>query len=153
LRRRGLARPAPLVVAESWLSDAQVMAHVAGMSQGTFLVQGQHASTLYRADGHKVKGADVVHDATAWPWCPSRPAPDWRYARLRATSPTSGQGTLLLVDKPRAARFSLFCLASDVPATRWRRVWARRHLLEPVCRTLKSLLATDACQVHSEEAS
>ena len=25
--------------------------------------------------------------------------------------------------------------------------------MEPVCRTLKSLLATDACQVHHEEAS
>jgi len=46
----------------------------------------------------------------------------------------------------------LFCLASDIPATRLLRVWSRRHLIEQVFRTLKSLLATDACQVHNEDA-
>ena len=67
-------------------------------------------------------------------------------------SPTYGAVTLLLVDKPREERFYVFCLASDIPATRLLRVWARRHLIEQVFRTLKSLLATDTCQVHSEDA-
>jgi hypothetical protein len=152
LRRRGLALPAPMVVADSWFSDSKLMAQVAGMYQGTLLVQGKNSYTFYLEDGRKVKGADLVHDDTAWPWCQSLHAPDCRYARLRAKSPTYGQVTLLLVDKPREDRFYLFCLASDVPATRLLRVWSRRHLIEQVFRTLKSLLATDACQVHSEDA-
>jgi hypothetical protein len=152
LRRRGLELPAPMVVADSWFSDSKLMAHMAGIYQGTLLVQGKHSYTFYLEDGHKVKGADLVHDDTAWPWCQSLHAPDCRYARLRAKSPTYGQVTLILVDKPREDRFYLFCLASDVPATRLLRVWSRRHLIEQVFRTLKSLLATDACQVHSEDA-
>ncbi len=152
LRRRGLELPAPMVVADSWFSDSKLMAQVAGMYQGTLLVQGKNSYTFYLEDGRKVKGADLVHDDTAWPWCQSLHAPDCRYARLRAKSPTYGQVTLLLVDKPREDRFYLFCLASDVPATRLLRVWSRRHLIEQVFRTLKSLLATDACQVHSEDA-
>jgi hypothetical protein len=43
-------------------------------------------------------------------------------------------------------------LATEIRATRLLRVWSRRHLIEQVFRTLKSLLATDACQVHSEDA-
>jgi hypothetical protein len=46
----------------------------------------------------------------------------------------------------------VFCLASDIPATRLLRVWSRRNLIEQVFRTHKHLLATDACQVHSEDA-
>ena len=152
LRRRGLELPAPMVVADSWFSDSKLMAHMAGIYQGTLLVQGKNSYTFYLEDGHKVKGADLVHDDTAWPWCQSLHAPDCRYARLRAKSPTYGQVTLILVDKPREDRVYLFCLASDVPATRLLRVWSRRHLIEQVFRTLKSLLATDACQVHSEDA-
>ena len=152
LRRRGLELPAPMVVADSWFSDSKLMAHVAGMYQGTLLVQGKTSYTFYLEDGRKVKGADLVHDNTAWPWCQSLHAPDCRYARLRAKSPTYGQVTLILVDKPREDRSYLFCLASDVPATRLLRVWSRRHLVEQVFRTLKSLLAIDACQVHSEDA-
>jgi hypothetical protein len=41
---------------------------------------------------------------------------------------------------------------TPIPATRLLRVWVRRHLIEQVFRTLKHLLATDACQVHSEDA-
>jgi hypothetical protein len=152
LRRRGLELPAPMVVADSWFSDSKLMAHVVGMYQGTLLVQGKNSYTFYLEDGRKVKGADLVHDDTAWPWCQSLLAPDCRYARLRAKSRTYGQVTLILVDKPREDRFYVFCLASDVPATRLLRVWSRRHLIEQVFRTLKSLLATDACQVHSEDA-
>jgi hypothetical protein len=57
-----------------------------------------------------------------------------------------------LVDKAGEDRFYLFCLASEIPATRLLRVWSRRNLIEQVFRTLKHLLATDACQVRSEDA-
>ena len=56
------------------------------------------------------------------------------------------------MDKAGEDRFYLFCLASDIPATRLLRVWSRRNLIEQVFRILKHLLATDACQVHSEDA-
>jgi hypothetical protein len=71
---------------------------------------------------------------------------------LLAHSATYGEVTLLLVDKPGEDRFSLFCVATQIPATRLLRVWSRRHLIEQVFRTLKHLLATDACQVHSADA-
>jgi hypothetical protein len=151
LCRRGLELPAPLVVADSWFSDSKLMAHVAHMHHGTMLVQGKTTYTFTLADGQKVKGADLVQQAN-WPWRQSLHAPGCRYARLQAMSPTYGAVTLLLVDKPREERFYLFCLASDIPATRLLRVWSRRHLIEQVFRTLKHLLATDACQVHNEDA-
>ena len=96
-----------------------------------------------------VKGADLVHDDTAWPWCQSLHAPDCRYARLRAKSPTYGQVTLILVDKPREDRFYLFCLASDVPATRLLRVWCVFHGFLPpspreCCHVIHGNVATQS---------
>jgi hypothetical protein len=128
------------------------MAHVPTPHQGTLLVQGKATSPFSLADGRTVPGADLVHDDHEGPWRQSLNAPDWRYARLRATSPTSGKVTLLLVDKPGEEQFSLFCFASRIPATRLLRRWARRHWIAQVLRTLKHLLATEACQVHSEDA-
>jgi hypothetical protein len=151
LGRRGLELATPLVGAESWCSDSKLMAHVAHRHHGTVLVQGKTTYPCTLANGQKVKGADLVQPAN-WPWRQSLHAPGCRYARLQAMSPTYGAVTLLLVDKPREDRFYLFCLASDIPATRLLRVWSRRHLIEQVFRTLKSLLATDTCQVHSEDA-
>jgi len=152
LRRRGLNLPAPLVVADSWCSDSQLMAHVAHTHQGTFLVQGKATYTFYLADGRKVKGADLVHPENAWPFRQSLNAPDCRYARLRAKSPPYGAVTVLIVDKPSADRFSLFCFATPLQATRLLRLWTRRHWIAQVFRTLQHLLATDACQVHSADA-
>jgi len=116
LRRRGLALPAPMVVADSWFSDSKLMAHVAGLYQGTLLVQGKNSYTFYLEDGRKVKGADLVHDDTAWPWCQSLHAPDCRYARLRAKSPTYGAVTVLIVDKPSEDRLYLLCFATPAPS-------------------------------------
>jgi DDE superfamily endonuclease len=151
LSRRGLDLPELLVVADSWFSDSKLMTYVAHRHHGTVLVQGKTTYTFTLADGQKVKGADLVEQAT-WPWRQSLHAPGCRYARLQAMSPTYGAVTLILVDKPRQDRFYMFCLASNIPATRLLRVWSHRHLIEQVFRTLKSLLATDACQVHNEDA-
>jgi hypothetical protein len=116
------------------------------------LVQGKATYTFYLEDGRKVKGADLVHQDNAWPFRQSLNAPDCRYARLWAKSPTYGEVTVLIVDKPGEDRFYLFCFATPLQATRLLRLWARRHWIEQVFRTLKHLLATDACQVHSEDA-
>lgn len=145
LRRRGLDLPAPLMVADSWLSDSKLMAHVAATQQGTLLVQGKATSTFYLEDGCKVKGAELIDEAREWPFRQSLYAPACRYARLRATSPTYGEVTVLIVDKPGEKRFDLLCCATPLPATRLLRLWSRRHWIEHVFRTLKHLLATGRC--------
>jgi hypothetical protein len=45
-RRRGVEWPPPLVVAESWVSDAKRMQHVGREPQGTWLVEGTQSSVL-----------------------------------------------------------------------------------------------------------
>jgi hypothetical protein len=46
LGRRGLRRPAPMVVADSWYGDSTLMRHVSAQHQGTFVVEGKNASVL-----------------------------------------------------------------------------------------------------------
>jgi hypothetical protein len=150
--RRSLSLPTPQVVADSWFSDSKLMAHVADTHQGTLLVQGKAHYTYYLADGRRVYGRDFLHDDQPWPWRQSLDARGCRYARLRAKSPTYGEVTLILVDKPGEKRFYLLCFATSIPATRLLRWWGRRHWIEQTFRTLKHLLATEACQVRSEQA-
>jgi hypothetical protein len=40
-----------------------------------------------------------------WPWRSSEQVPGVRYARLRATSPTYGAVTIIVVSKPREEQF------------------------------------------------
>src|SRR5688572_33333732 len=65
---------------------------------------------------------------------------------------TYGDVILIAVDKVGEGRFYLMTLERQIPSTRLLRLWSRRTLIEQVVRTLKSLLATDACQVRSENA-
>jgi hypothetical protein len=151
LAKRGLRLPAPIAAADSWFSDSKLMHHVHHTHHGTLLVQGKSTYAFTLTNGQKVKGADLIK-GDQWPWRQSLHAPGCRYARLRAKSATYGEITLILVDKAGEDRFYLFCLATEIAATRLLRVWSRRNLIEQVFRTLKHLLATDACQVHSEDA-
>jgi hypothetical protein len=75
-----------------------------------------------------------------------------RYARLRATSPTYGAVTLIVVSEPREDQFYVMCLATAISGPWLIRAWKRRYWIEYYFRTLKHLLATGACQVHSEGA-
>jgi hypothetical protein len=75
-----------------------------------------------------------------------------RYARLRATSPTYGAVTIIVVSEPREEQFYVMCLDTAISGPRLRRAWKRRHWIESCFRTLKHLLATGACQVQSEDA-
>jgi len=152
LARRGLELPPPLVVAESWLSDSKLMAHVSDTHQGTLLVQGKATYVFSLEDGRKVHGRDFIQDDDG-PWQQSVHAPGCRSGRLRAKSPTYGAVTVILVDKPADDRLSLFCQATAIQVTRLLRAWSRRNLIEQVFRILKHLLASEACQVHSEDAS
>ena len=58
----------------------------------------------------------------------------------------------MIVDEPRQDRCSLRCLETTLSAPQLIRRWRRRSGIELVFRTLKPLLATEACQVRSEDA-
>jgi hypothetical protein len=150
-RRRGVALPPPMVVADSWFSDSKLMRHVATTHQGTFLVEGKSTYVFALPDGRHVKGQDLQQHRE-WPWRHSLQVPGIRYARLRATSPTYGAVTLIVVDEPREEQFSVMCLDTAISGPRLLRAWKRRSWIEHCFRTLKHLLATGVCQVHSEDA-
>jgi hypothetical protein len=150
-RRRGVALPPPMVVADSWFSDSKLMRHVATMHQGTFLVEGKSTYSFELPDGRQVKGHDL-QQGREWPWRLSEQVPGVRYARLRATSRTYGAVTLIVVSEPRKEQFYVMCLDTAISGPRLIRAWKRRHWIEYCFRTLKHLLATGACQVHNEDA-
>ena len=60
--------------------------------------------------------------------------------------------TIVVVDEPGQDRFSLLCLETSLSAPQLIRRWRRRTWIAFVFRTLKHLLGTEACQVHSEDA-
>jgi DDE superfamily endonuclease len=150
-RRRGVALPPPMVVADSWFSDSKLMRHVATTHQGTFLVEGKSTYTFALPNGRQVKGHDLQQDRD-WPWRESEQVPGVRYARLRATSPTYGAVTIIVVSEAREEQFYVMCLATAISGPRLIRAWKRRHWIEYCFRTLKHLLATGACQVQNEDA-
>jgi len=150
-RRRGVDLPPPMVVADSWFSDSKLMRHVATTHQGTFLVEGKSTYVFELPDGRQVKGGDLQTQRD-WPWRHSPQVPGMRYARLRATSPTYGAVTIIVVSEPREEQFYVMCLDTAISGPRLIRAWKRRHWIEYCFRTLKHLLATGACQVHNEEA-
>jgi hypothetical protein len=60
LRRRGVALPAPMVVADRWWSDSKLMPHVHDVHQGLVLVEGKKSYALTVADGQKITGHDLI---------------------------------------------------------------------------------------------
>src|SRR6266516_4153095 len=150
-RRRGVELPPPMVVADSWFSDSKLMRHVATTHEGTLLVEGKSTYVFRLADGRQVKGEDLQHQRD-WPWRDSPQVPGVRYARLRATSPTYGAVTIIVVDTTGEKQFYVLCLDTAISGPRLIRAWKRRHWIEHCFRTLKHLLATGACQVQSEDA-
>jgi hypothetical protein len=74
-----------------------------------------------------------------------------RYVRLRATSPTYGVVTIVIVDESGQDRFYLLCVETTLSGPQLIRRWRRRHWIEFVFRVLKHLLATESCQAHSED--
>jgi len=151
LRRRCRRLPPPLVVADSWFGETGLMAHVATVQQGTLLVEGKTSSVFSLPDGRCVKGQDLL-SRDAWPWHDSAQLPGFRYARLTATSPSYGRVTVVIVEQPGRARYYLLCRETTRAAPRLIRAWRRRSWIEHSFRTLKHLLATEACQVPTEGA-
>jgi hypothetical protein len=102
-------------------------------------------------NGRQVKGSDLQTQSD-WHWRHSPQAPGMRYARLQATSPTYGAVTLIIVHEPGVELYYLLCLETAISGPRLIRAWKRRYWIEYCFQTLKHLLATGACQVHSEDA-
>jgi hypothetical protein len=111
LRRRGVALPPPIVIADSWFSDSKLMRHVATTHQGTFLVKGKSTYSFELSNGQQVKG-DLQH--RAWSWRESPQVPGVHYTRLRATSRTYGAVTLIVVKEPEEEQFYVMCLETDI---------------------------------------
>jgi hypothetical protein len=151
LQRLGLALPAPLVVADSWFGDSKLLAHVAHHQRGTVVVEGKRTYVFQLSDGRRVTGQELLTRAD-WPWRDSLQLPRRRYVRLTATSPTYGPVTVVIVKEPRQECYYLLCQATPLTAPRLIRAWKRRSWIEHYFRTLKHLLATEACQVHGEDA-
>jgi hypothetical protein len=150
-RQRGVALPPPMVIADSWFGDSKLMRFVATIHKGILLVEGKSTYVFALPDGRQVKGHNLQQHR-AWPWRHSPQVPGVRYARLRATSPTYGAVTIIVVDAPGDEQFYVMCLDTAISGPRLIRAWKRRHWIEHCFRTLKHLLATGACQVQSEDA-
>jgi hypothetical protein len=150
-RRRGVALPPPVVVADSWFSGSKLMRHVATTYEGTLLVEGKSTYVFALADGRQVKGSDLQTPGE-WAWRQSPQTPGVRYVRLRATSPTYGTVTLSIFKEPGADQYYVMCLETAISSPRLIRAWKRRSWIEYCFRTLKHLLATGTCQIHSEDA-
>jgi|SRR5215467_300251 len=59
---------------------------------------------------------------------------------------------MVIVDEPGQDRLYVLCLETSLRAPHVIRRWRRRHWIELVLRTLKHLLATEACQGHNADA-
>lgn len=149
--RHGGVLPPPRVVADSGLSDSTLRQHVGQAHGGTVLVEGKQSSVFTWADGRQSKGQDLRQRA-GWRWRPPPWEPRVSYVRLRATSPTYGEVTVVIVDAPGPDGCSLLCLDTPLSAPQLLRRWRRRSWIEFVLRTLQHLLAPEACQVPSEDA-
>src|SRR5262249_23150832 len=79
--RRGVQVPPPMVVADSWFSDSKLMQYVGVQHQGTLLVEGKQSYTFRLANGHTVKGCDLIH-GEGWQWRQSPWEPGVSYVRL-----------------------------------------------------------------------
>jgi hypothetical protein len=150
LSKRGLHLPAPIITADSWFSDSKLMGHVRHRHQGTLLVEGKVSYTFTLADGRQVSGHDLLEGT--WPWRTHPWEPGVCYVRLQAKSPTYGAVTVVIVDEHGKDRYYLLCLETALSGPVLIRKWRRRHWIEFVFRVLKHLLATESCQVHSEDA-
>jgi hypothetical protein len=150
-QRLGLLVPAPLVVADRWFGDSTWLAHVASHQRGTAVVEGKRPDVCRLPTGRRVTGQEWRTRAD-WPWRDRLQLPGMRYARLTATSPTDGPVTVVIVPEPGEACDDLLCQATPLTAPRLIRAWKRRSWIEHSFRTLKHLLATEACQVQGEDA-
>lgn len=111
LRRRCRRLPPPLVVADSWCGETELMAQVATVEQGTMLVEGKRSYVFSLPNGLRVKGRDLL-SGDDWPWRDSMQVPGMRYAGLTATSPSYGPVTVVIAEPTGRDRYYLLATES-----------------------------------------
>jgi len=116
------------------------------------VVAGKRPAVCDRPDKGRVTGEACLTRAD-WPWRDDLHRPGGRYARLKATSPSSGSVPGILVDQPGRGRSSRLCRVTTGSAPRLIRAWRRRSWMAHHCRTRPHVLATAACQMQGEDAS
>src|SRR5262249_46914449 len=107
-------------------------------------VEGKTTYVFAFPDGRQVKGHDL-QKLGDWPWRHSPQVPGMRYARLRATSPTYGAVTIIVVSAPREEQFYLMCLDTVISGPRLIQAWQRRHWIEYYFRASIMAPATPCC--------
>jgi hypothetical protein len=104
--------PPPMVVVDRWFGDSKLMQHRRDAHQGTLLVEGKASYGFTLVKGRQLKGHDLI-EGKGWCWHQHPWEAGVRYVRLRATNPTSGQVTVVIVDEPGQDRFYLVCLETE----------------------------------------
>jgi hypothetical protein len=150
--QRGLQLPAPLVAADAWFADSQLMKHLRERWNGTLLVEGKK-NFVFELDEQRRLDAKTLLQGPGPRRTSGQLPDDVRYRRLHAQSKTFGSVILTIVDEPKEKElYYLLCLSTDISSTRLWRAFARRNWIEWCFRTLKTLLKTDKCQFGTEEA-
>lgn len=142
--RRDMALPTPMGVADSWFGDSKRMQHVRDAHEGTLVVEGKASSCCTLGRWAQIKGHDLI-EGQGWRWYQHPGAAGVRDVRLRATSPTYGPVTVIIVDAPGQDRFSQRYAETERSAPQCIRRWRRRSRIACMFRTRKPLLATEAC--------
>lgn len=151
LQRRRLPWPPPLGVADRGCAGAGVLAPGARHVHGTLGVEGTRTAGFARPDKGRVTGEALLRRAD-WPWRDDLHQPGVREARLKATSPSDGSVTGILVAQPGRGRDDLRCRVTTLSTPRLIRAWGRRSWIAHPCRTRKPVLAPEACQLQGEDA-
>jgi hypothetical protein len=115
------------------------------------LFEGKSSHVFTVEDGRKLTGKELRH-APDLPWKMAAHLPGVRYARLHARSRAFGAVTLTVVRKPGEDPRYLVSQKTSLSSVRLIQAYDRRFWIEWCFRTLKHLLATDACQTCDEDA-
>ena len=150
-RRRGVDLPPPMVVADSWFSDSKLMRHVATHPPG-HVPRGREEYLCLRVCPMGARSRATTAAAPRLALAGERAGAWGALCAVAGDQSNYGAVTLIVVSEPREEQFYVMCLETAISGPRLIRAWKRRHWIEYCFRTLKHLLATGACQVHSEEA-
>jgi phosphoenolpyruvate carboxykinase (GTP) len=138
-----------------WLNVGAKLAHPPRIYSVNWFRQDAKGEFLWPGFGDNVRVLKWAIDrieGKGWRWRPSPWAAGVYDVRLRAMSPTYGQVPIGIVEEPGQDRFSLLCVKTTLSASPLSHRWRRRTWIAFVLRTRTHLLATEACQVHSEDA-
>ena len=116
-RRRGVTLPPPMVVADSWFSDSKLMRQVAITHGAPSWWKGKARMSSRWQAGARSRGRTCSICAIG-PGVTAHRHRECVVLRLRATSPTYGAVTIIVVDKPGEDQFYVMCLDTAISRPR-----------------------------------